>query len=170
MSEAELAVALFTFLVLRGTNPKDITILCSEPAQVSLVEEITLVKTSWHQSLGKPYTVTTFERYQGQRNKIVIYSLVRSNQDVCRSLSLGKHSKRYTEALTSGTHASLVLASPSWFAAGNLLDQITHRLRNTEHKEAGKPGNLFVLDGSVEREIRDADGLYEIAKKLVPQI
>lgn len=136
---------------------------------MELIEEIILVKASWHQSLKRPHTVTTFEKYQGQRNRIVIHSFVRTDVEACKRISIGKHKKRYIQALTAGTHATLVLASPSWFSAGQILDTIVHDLNKSDKKSGYKGQALSVSFRGTPTQVTSPDALYALARQLIPQ-
>lgn len=67
------------YLVLKGTNPQQISILTATKAQEDLVKEILEKKASWHRRFGLPRTVSCIFDSQTQANQFVIASLVRSS-------------------------------------------------------------------------------------------
>lgn len=113
--------------------------------------------------------MTTFERYQGERNKIVIHSFVRTDIDTCRRVSTGKHKRRYIQALTSGTHATLVLASSAWFSAGHLLDTVIQDLNKSGKQSTYKGQELSVNLHGKPTTVSSADALYALARQLITQ-
>lgn len=74
--EANWCVALAKYLIMQKYEPADITILCTYNAQAELICKL----SSKHQAIKK-CRITVVDNYQGEENKIVILSLVRSNRD-----------------------------------------------------------------------------------------
>jgi len=96
LDEAEYAVALFTYLVLKGVSPSKISILVSTRGQDALIKEIVEKKTGWHKKLGVPAWIGVVDQFQGQHSDIVILSLVRTstvggyNQENKIAVALGR--------------------------------------------------------------------------------
>ncbi|KAG0166066.1 NFX1-type zinc finger-containing protein 1 [Apophysomyces sp. BC1034] len=99
--EAQMAAKLTTYLLLQGYSPDDITIITMYAGQRSTIKKFLREerRPSLDTSLVK---VSSVDGYQGEENKIIILSLVRSNTSgaigflkvanrVCVSLSRAKH-------------------------------------------------------------------------------
>ncbi|XP_075977496.1 NFX1-type zinc finger-containing protein 1-like [Anticarsia gemmatalis] len=74
--EAKWCVALANYLRQMKYNTDEITILSTYTGQVSLIKEL-----SKKYSLLRDVKITAVDNYQGEENRIVILSLVRSNRD-----------------------------------------------------------------------------------------
>ena len=74
--EADMIVGFFDYLVLNGTNVKDITVLTFYNGQRKTI----LAGLRNHRNLqGVQFKVVTVDSYQGEENEIVLLSLVRNN-------------------------------------------------------------------------------------------
>ncbi|CAD8160547.1 unnamed protein product [Paramecium pentaurelia] len=78
--EAEFIVATYMYLVLRGYDPKQITILTTYNGQKMLIKDIITRKCSWHSLFRTPEKITTVDKFQGQQNDIILISMVRTSQ------------------------------------------------------------------------------------------
>ena len=78
LDEAEFAVGIYMYLRTRQAQAADVSILTTTTEQADLIRDIVRQKCEWHQSFGKPAAVCTIEEHQGQSNKVVILSLVRT--------------------------------------------------------------------------------------------
>ncbi|KAF2163371.1 hypothetical protein M409DRAFT_68628 [Zasmidium cellare ATCC 36951] len=74
--EAEMVVGLFTHLVYNGMDSEDITVLTFYNGQRKRI-----LADLRRQLEGRKFNVVTVDSYQGEENKIVILSLVRSNEN-----------------------------------------------------------------------------------------
>ncbi|XP_031766048.2 NFX1-type zinc finger-containing protein 1-like isoform X2 [Galleria mellonella] len=74
--EAEWCVALANYLRSMKYKPEEITILSTYTGQVSLIREL-----SKKYSTLRDVKVTPVDNYQGEENRIILLSLVRSNRD-----------------------------------------------------------------------------------------
>ncbi|CAH0585889.1 unnamed protein product [Chrysodeixis includens] len=74
--EAKWCVALANYLRRMEYKPEEITILATYTGQVSLIKDLTK-----RYSLLRDIKITAVDNYQGEENRIVILSLVRSNRD-----------------------------------------------------------------------------------------
>ncbi|KAI5646618.1 AAA domain-containing protein [Phthorimaea operculella] len=98
--EARWCVALAKYLRQMRYSPEEITILATYTGQASLIREL-----SKKQPLLDDIKITVVDNYQGEENRIVILSLVRSNREgkigflsaanrVCVALSRAKEGKQ----------------------------------------------------------------------------
>ncbi|ORY97819.1 P-loop containing nucleoside triphosphate hydrolase protein [Syncephalastrum racemosum] len=99
--EAEMAARLSTYLLLQGYDPEDITIITMYAGQRSKIKQA--LRAERRPTLDTSLIqVSSVDGYQGEENKIIILSLVRSNTSgtigflkvpnrVCVSLSRAKH-------------------------------------------------------------------------------
>ncbi|KAI8576105.1 hypothetical protein K450DRAFT_258492 [Umbelopsis ramanniana AG] len=78
LGEAEYVVAVFQYMRLIGYPSDKITILTTYNGQVSLINDVITQRCSWNPFLGRPATVTTVDKYQGQQNDYILLSLVRT--------------------------------------------------------------------------------------------
>ncbi|KAH0553251.1 hypothetical protein GP486_006591 [Trichoglossum hirsutum] len=75
-SECDMIVGFFDYLVLNGVKPDDITVLTFYTGQRKMI----LRALKGHANLqGQFFKVATVDSYQGEENKIILLSLVRSN-------------------------------------------------------------------------------------------
>ncbi|XP_059169736.1 NFX1-type zinc finger-containing protein 1-like [Physella acuta] len=75
--EANYLLRLAEYLIYQGYTPEEITILATYGGQVSLIKE-TMVNNFPGNSLQN-IRVSTVDNFQGEQNKIILLSLVRSN-------------------------------------------------------------------------------------------
>ncbi|KAF7723771.1 hypothetical protein EC973_001684 [Apophysomyces ossiformis] len=99
--EAQMAAKLTTYLLLQGYQPEDITIITMYAGQRSTIKKF--LREERRPSIDTSLVhVSSVDGYQGEENKIIILSLVRSNTSgqigflkvanrVCVSLSRAKH-------------------------------------------------------------------------------
>lgn len=73
--EAEFLINLCEYLIQRGNAPEDITILTMYQGQRKLLHEIRLQKSS----VMREVRISVVDNFQGEENKIILLSLVRSN-------------------------------------------------------------------------------------------
>lgn len=78
--EAGMIINLCTHLIHNGNKPEDITILTMYQGQRSLLEE-TRKRSHSHYSVTKNVQISVVDNFQGEENKIILLSLVRSNLD-----------------------------------------------------------------------------------------
>ncbi|KAK0051438.1 NFX1-type zinc finger-containing protein 1 [Biomphalaria pfeifferi] len=76
--EAKYLLKLTEYLISQGHEAEQITILGAYGGQVNRIQE--LQRASKNSSLGK-VRVSTIDNFQGEENKIILLSLVRSNSD-----------------------------------------------------------------------------------------
>lgn len=75
--EAELLINLCEYLIQQGNAPEDITILTMYQGQRKLLHDIRLQRNS----VMKTVKISVVDNFQGEENKIILLSLVRSNED-----------------------------------------------------------------------------------------
>ena len=73
MHEADFVVSLSNYLLQNGYKPEEITVLTPYSGQLFCIRN--------KKELNKEIRVTTVDNYQGEENKIIILSMVRSNKD-----------------------------------------------------------------------------------------
>ncbi|XP_052775236.1 RNA helicase aquarius-like [Mya arenaria] len=78
LGEAEYVVAMFMFMRLMGYPAEKISILTTYNGQKHLIRDVIQQRCSKNPFIGRPYTVTTVDRYQGQQNDYILLSLVRT--------------------------------------------------------------------------------------------
>jgi superfamily I DNA and/or RNA helicase len=99
--EAKMAAKLSVYLLLQGYRPEDITIITMYAGQKSFIKKA-LREERRPRIDPEPIQVSSVDGFQGEENKIIILSLVRSNTNgqigflkvvnrVCVALSRAKH-------------------------------------------------------------------------------
>lgn len=78
LAEAEYCVALFMYMRLIGYPANKITILTTYNGQKHLIRDVINTRCANNPLIGRPYKVTTVDKYQGQQNDYIILSLVRT--------------------------------------------------------------------------------------------
>ncbi|ORX82702.1 P-loop containing nucleoside triphosphate hydrolase protein, partial [Anaeromyces robustus] len=78
VNEAEMVVATFQYMRILGYPANKITILTTYNGQKQLIRDVLRRRCSWNPIFGKPYKVTTVDKYQGQQNDFILLSLVRT--------------------------------------------------------------------------------------------
>ncbi|CAJ0567893.1 unnamed protein product, partial [Mesorhabditis spiculigera] len=127
--EIEQAVALARYLILQAVyQPSDITILCTYTAQTQFMRK-EVGQTLGMTPDGKTEVqVETLDGYQGKENKIIILSLVRSNNSEGTIGFLGVKN-RICVAWTRAQHGLYVLGNMTFLAGrSQLFNQICGRL------------------------------------------
>ena len=83
VKEAERIIALVMYLLYNGVRPSDITVLAAYKGQTKLLRQmIKKEKDKTRKRFEEGFVqVQTIDNYQGDENKYVIISLVRSNED-----------------------------------------------------------------------------------------
>ncbi|VDD76728.1 unnamed protein product [Mesocestoides corti] len=79
LAEAEYVVATFMYMRILGYPADRIAILTTYNGQKHLIRDVIEARCAQNPLLGKPRTVTTVDRFQGQQNDYVLVSLVRTN-------------------------------------------------------------------------------------------
>lgn len=137
VGEAEYAVALFQYMVLIGYPPDMISILTTYNGQKDLISDIIAQRCGAGTPLGgmRPYTVSTVDQYQGQQNKYVILSLVRTER-----IGHLRDIRRLVVAVSRSRLGLYVLCRQDLFASN-------HDLRRTFDQFADKPNQLQLISG-----------------------
>ena len=129
--EARMITKMFEYLVLNGTDPSEITVLTFYNGQRKLI--LRLLRNS-PQLSGGYLKVVTVDSYQGEENKVVLLSLVRSNSDrkvgfldianrVCVALSRAKRG-----FYIFGNAENLCLSSALWWQVVQIMGSNPRRI------------------------------------------
>lgn len=129
--EASMIVGFFTYLVLNGVKPADITILTFYNGQRKVIMK--LLKSQAYLE-GLFFNVKTVDAYQGEENVVVLLSLVRSNDGqnvgflsvenrVCVALSRAQRG-----LYIFGNARNLCKASSLWWKVVRLMAEQPRRL------------------------------------------
>ncbi|KAM7539686.1 hypothetical protein Aperf_G00000036903 [Anoplocephala perfoliata] len=79
LAEAEYVVATFMYMRILGYPADRITILTTYNGQKHLIRDVINARCASNPLFGKPKSVTTVDRFQGQQNDYVLVSLVRTH-------------------------------------------------------------------------------------------
>ena len=131
LDEAEYAVALFTYLIINGIKPSNITILTTSKGQSFLIHEIIQKKTSWHQALGSPDWVGTFDQFQGKHNEYIIVSLVRS-----KSRGGLLESRKWAQLLTRASKGLYIFGNLKLFSSSPDFKRVLESIEDKSYKLA----------------------------------
>ncbi|RUS69191.1 hypothetical protein EGW08_023046 [Elysia chlorotica] len=112
--EASYATKLFSYLVLQGYKPSQITILATYAGQVLAIRNsFRLLK------LDYPVQVTSVDNFQGEENDIIILSLVRSNED--NKIGFLKEDNRVCVALSRAKKGLYIIGNLEFLASKSKL-------------------------------------------------
>lgn len=154
LEEAELAVAIFMYLVLQGYSRERIVILTTYKGQKDLICEIVNKKAAWHEQFGSPSRVATIDKYQGQHNDIVILSLVRT-----KSPGFIIDEKRLVVALSRASLGLFILGNVELFRKQKEFEVVFENLKDKGHE-------LRVANSEgLEESVSSSADLYAINKK-----
>ncbi|GMH36875.1 hypothetical protein BSKO_04748 [Bryopsis sp. KO-2023] len=78
LGEAEYIVRVYQFMRLLGYPARKISILTTYNGQKHLLRDVIERRCVGHPAFGRPYKVTTVDKYQGQQNDYILLSLVRT--------------------------------------------------------------------------------------------
>lgn len=78
LAEAEYVVAVFMYMRLLGYPAEKISILTTYNGQKHLIRDVINSRCSENPLIGRPFKVTTVDKYQGQQNDYILLSLVRT--------------------------------------------------------------------------------------------
>lgn len=78
LAEAEYVVAVFMYLRLLGYPAEKISILTTYNGQKHLIRDVINSRCGENPLIGRPFKVTTVDKYQGQQNDFILISLVRT--------------------------------------------------------------------------------------------
>lgn len=78
LAEAEYVVAVFMYMRLLGYPGDKISILTTYNGQKHLIRDVINSRCGENPLIGRPFKVTTVDKYQGQQNDYILLSLVRT--------------------------------------------------------------------------------------------
>lgn len=78
LAEAEYVVATFMYMRLLGYPAEKISILTTYNGQKHLIRDVIDSRCGENPLIGRPFKVTTVDKYQGQQNDYILLSLVRT--------------------------------------------------------------------------------------------
>lgn len=78
LAEAEYVVAVFMYMRLLGYPAEKISILTTYNGQKHLIRDVINSRCGDNPLIGRPFKVTTVDKYQGQQNDYILLSLVRT--------------------------------------------------------------------------------------------
>jgi intron-binding protein aquarius len=89
LGEAEYTVAIYQYMRLLGYPAEKISILTTYAGQKALIQDVLEERCSNHPLFGDPAVVTTVDRYQGDQNDCISFTVV-ANLDIILSLVRSK--------------------------------------------------------------------------------
>ncbi|XP_065342666.1 RNA helicase aquarius [Cloeon dipterum] len=78
LAEAEYVVATYMYMRLIGYPAEKISILTTYNGQKHLIRDVINIRCADNPLIGRPFKVTTVDKYQGQQNDYILLSLVRT--------------------------------------------------------------------------------------------
>ena len=78
LGEAEYLVSVFQYMRLLGYPAHAVAVLTTYNGQVALLKDVFERRCAAHPLFGRPASITTVDKYQGQQNDYVLLSLVRT--------------------------------------------------------------------------------------------
>jgi len=78
LGEAEYVVSVFQYMRLLGYPAEKISIITSYNGQKYLIRDVVKNRCASNPFFGQPHKITTVDRYQGQQNDYILFSMVRT--------------------------------------------------------------------------------------------
>ena len=158
LGEAEYVVAVYQFMRLIGYPARKISIITTYNGQKHLIRDI-INQRCRGPLFGKPATITTVDKYQGQQNDFILLSLVRTE-------SVG-HIRDVRRLVVAMSRARLGLYV---FCRQNVFENC-HELSPTFNILKNKPTKLQLVVGenygdSLTRKVNDkvkSDSIHEVS-------
>ncbi len=152
LGEAEYLVSVYQYMRLLGYPASSISILTTYNGQRALLQDVVERRCASHPLFGRPRTVSTVDKYQGQQNDYVLLSLVRT-----RHFGHLRDVRRLVVAMSRARLGLYVFARGSLFA--NCFE-----LQPTFRQLLGRPTQLALVageqfnggGGAVQRAVGDA--------------
>lgn len=135
LGEAEYVVSVYQYMRLLGYPAASISILTTYNGQRALLQDVVERRCASHPLFGRPRTVSTVDKYQGQQNDYVLLSLVRT-----RHFGHLRDVRRLVVAMSRARLGLYVFARGSLFA--NCFE-----LQPTFRQLLGRPTQLALVAG-----------------------
>ena len=135
LGEAEYLVSVYQYMRLLGYPAASISILTTYNGQRALLQDVVERRCASHPLFGRPRTVSTVDKYQGQQNEYVLLSLVRS-----RHFGHLRDVRRLVVAMSRARLGLYV------FARGGLFANC-YELQSTFRQLLGRPTQLALVAG-----------------------
>lgn len=135
LGEAEYLVSVYQYMRLLGYPASSISILTTYNGQRALLQDVVERRCASHPLFGRPRTVSTVDKYQGQQNDYVLLSLVRT-----RHFGHLRDVRRLVVAMSRARLGLYVFARGSLFA--NCFE-----LQPTFRQLLGRPTQLALVAG-----------------------
>jgi intron-binding protein aquarius len=147
LGEAEYLVSVYQYMRLLGYPAASISMLTSYNGQRALLQDVVERRCASHPLFGRPRTVSTVDKYQGQQNDYVLLSLVRT-----RHFGHLRDVRRLVVAMSRARLGLYVFARGSLFA--NCFE-----LQPTFRQLLGRPTQLALVVGEqFNNNAREGDG------------
>ena len=130
------------YLVTNGYSPEDITILSLYNGQLSEIEQ----KIKSYKKLNNgtfKVEVKTVDNYQGEENKIILLSLVRSNP--YGNIGFLKISNRICVALSRARNGLYIFGNAKCLHISSIKEQKKNRLKKNQEKQEITPLWIRIL-------------------------
>ncbi|CDS41037.1 intron binding protein aquarius [Echinococcus multilocularis] len=153
LAEAEYVVATYMYMRILGYPADRITILTTYNGQKHLIRDVIDARCASNPLLGKPRTVTTVDRFQGQQNDYVLVSLVRTH-----TVGHLRDVRRLVVALSRARLGLYIFARVDQFANCQELRPAFDRLlgrRGLGHDSEARPTHLHLTPWETWRDPRD---------------
>ncbi|KAF9438957.1 hypothetical protein BGZ76_002620 [Entomortierella beljakovae] len=137
LGEAEYVVAVYQYMRLLGYPAEKISILTTYNGQKDLIRDVLNQRCSWNPVFGKPASVTTVDKYQGQQNDYILLSLVRTK-------AVG-HIRDVRRLIVALSRARLGL----YIFGRQKLFQDCHELEPAFKRLLKRPTNLWLRSGEM---------------------
>lgn len=129
-----------------------ITILTSYNGQRELINDVLNRRSSWHPLFGKPKSVSTIDKYQGQQNDYILLSLVRT-----QNIGHVRDARRWIVAMSRARLGLYV------FGRRRLLEDVVELKDMVEVLKKNGNGKLMLVPGESfeQKDVKDRKG-FEI--------
>ncbi|TPX49552.1 hypothetical protein SeMB42_g02582 [Synchytrium endobioticum] len=154
MGEAEYAVALFMYMRLLGYPAKKIAILSTYKGQKDLINDILAQRCEMNPLYGRPASVQTVDKYQGQQSDFVILSLVRTS-----TVGFMRDVRRMIVAMSRARLGLYVLCRVKLLETCTELHSIFSRLLVRPTELWVRPSEIY--SGNIGRTVEDRRVVYD---------
>jgi intron-binding protein aquarius len=156
LGEAEFIVAFYMYLRLNGVDRKNVSILSSYNGQRLLIDDILKTRCGSNPLFGLPAVSTTIDQYQGQENKIVLVSLVRTE-----SPGHNSDSRRLVCAFSRASQGLFV------FGRRAILESANTDVKNMIHFLAVNGTKLALCVDNSETLVQNVDEMWDILRSVM---
>lgn len=156
LAEAEYVIAVFMYMRLLGYPAEKISILTTYNGQKHLIRDVINSRCGENPLIGRPFKVTTVDKYQGQQNDYILLSLVRT-----RAVGHLRDVRRLVVAMSRARFGLYIFGRVSLFKNCFELQPVFNILLQRPLNLLLLPAEVFPADRRVDEEGDDKPVVIE---------